>query len=136
MLWSIPLLLLVMLVTFALLRGMGGSPFRLEEGACRRRSRCSSRSTRRRVRAPGRGLPLPARAGPERPGGHLGNIAHDGFFSARPFVWVVPSAAIALFAVCVNFVADGAPDALDPRRGRARGRRGGPGVDRVARAVA
>jgi ABC-type dipeptide/oligopeptide/nickel transport system permease component len=31
-LWSMPLLLLVMLVTFALLRGMGGSPFRLEEG--------------------------------------------------------------------------------------------------------
>ena len=31
-LWSIPLLLLVMLVNFALLRGMGGSPFRLEEG--------------------------------------------------------------------------------------------------------
>jgi oligopeptide transport system permease protein len=30
-LWSVPLLLLVMLVTFALLRGMGGSPFRLEE---------------------------------------------------------------------------------------------------------
>jgi oligopeptide transport system permease protein len=31
-LWSVPLLLLVMLVTYALLRGMGGSPFRLEEG--------------------------------------------------------------------------------------------------------
>jgi oligopeptide transport system permease protein len=63
-----------------------------------------------------------------------GNIAQDGFFSARPFVMVVPSAAIALFAVCVNFVADGANDALDPRRGRARGRHRGRGIDRVVRA--
>jgi ABC-type dipeptide/oligopeptide/nickel transport system permease component len=31
-LWSIPLLLLVMLVTFALLRGAGGTPFRPPEG--------------------------------------------------------------------------------------------------------
>jgi oligopeptide transport system permease protein len=62
-----------------------------------------------------------------------GNIAQDGFFTARPFVMVVPSAAIALFAVCVNFVADGANDALDPRRGRARGRRRALGFDRLAR---
>jgi hypothetical protein len=49
---------------------------------------------------------------------------------------VVPSAAIALFAVCVNFVADGANDALDPRRGRARGRHRGRGIDRVVGASA
>ena len=57
------------------------------------------------------------------PAATWGNIAQDGFLTARPFVMVVPSAAIALFAVCVNFVADGAHDALDPRRGRARGPR-------------
>jgi ABC-type dipeptide/oligopeptide/nickel transport system permease component len=32
LLWAVPLLLGVMLLTFALLRGMGGSPFRLETG--------------------------------------------------------------------------------------------------------
>jgi oligopeptide transport system permease protein len=31
-LWSVPLLLVVLLVTFVLMRGAGGSPFRLEEG--------------------------------------------------------------------------------------------------------
>jgi oligopeptide transport system permease protein len=31
-LWSVPVLLLVMLLTFALMRGAGGSPFRLESG--------------------------------------------------------------------------------------------------------
>jgi ABC-type dipeptide/oligopeptide/nickel transport system permease component len=30
--WTVPLILLVMLVTFALMRGIGGSPFRLESG--------------------------------------------------------------------------------------------------------
>ena len=32
LLWTPPLLLFVMLVTFALMRGIGGSPFRLESG--------------------------------------------------------------------------------------------------------
>ena len=32
LLWTIPLILMVMLVTFALMRGIGGSPFRLEFG--------------------------------------------------------------------------------------------------------
>jgi dipeptide transport system permease protein len=32
LLWTIPLILVVMLVTFALMRGIGGSPFRLEFG--------------------------------------------------------------------------------------------------------
>jgi ABC-type dipeptide/oligopeptide/nickel transport system permease component len=32
LLWTVPLILLVMLVTFALMRGIGGSPFRLETG--------------------------------------------------------------------------------------------------------
>jgi ABC-type dipeptide/oligopeptide/nickel transport system permease component len=32
LLWTIPLILVVMLVTFALMRGIGGSPFRLELG--------------------------------------------------------------------------------------------------------
>jgi oligopeptide transport system permease protein len=66
------------------------------------------------------------------PAATWGNIAEDGFNHARPWLMVVPSAAIALFAVCMNFVADGVDDALDPRRG---GRASG-GVDRVARAAA
>jgi len=69
------------------------------------------------------------------PAATWGNIAQDGFLSARPFVMVVPSAAIALFAVCVNFVADGVQDALDPRRGRAGRRRRGSSADGVARAA-
>jgi ABC-type dipeptide/oligopeptide/nickel transport system permease component len=32
LLWTIPLILVIMLVTFALMRGIGGSPFRLEFG--------------------------------------------------------------------------------------------------------
>ena len=32
LLWTVPLILVVMLVTFALMRGIGGSPFRLEFG--------------------------------------------------------------------------------------------------------
>ena len=32
LLWAIPLLLGIMLATFALMRGAGGSPFRLETG--------------------------------------------------------------------------------------------------------
>jgi ABC-type dipeptide/oligopeptide/nickel transport system permease component len=32
LLWTVPLILLVMLITFALMRGIGGSPFRLEFG--------------------------------------------------------------------------------------------------------
>lgn len=47
-----------------------------------------------------------------------GNIAQDGLNYARPYLMILPSAAIAYFAVCANFVADGVNDALDPRRGR------------------
>jgi ABC-type dipeptide/oligopeptide/nickel transport system permease component len=32
LLWTVPLILVVMLVTFALMRGIGGSPFKLESG--------------------------------------------------------------------------------------------------------
>ena len=45
-----------------------------------------------------------------------GNIAQEGLGRSNPYFLVLPSAAIALFAVAVNFVADGLQDALDPRR--------------------
>lgn len=74
--------------------------------------------------------------GLDAPEATWGNIAQDGFFHARPYLILVPSAGIALFAVCVNFIADGVHDALDPRRARAGGRRRSAGLDRVARAAA
>jgi oligopeptide transport system permease protein len=45
-----------------------------------------------------------------------GNIAQEGLGRSNPYFLVLPSAAIVLFAVAVNFVADGLQDALDPRR--------------------
>jgi oligopeptide transport system permease protein len=50
------------------------------------------------------------------PAATWGNIAQDGLNLSNPYFVVLPSAAIALFAVAVNFVADGLQDALDPRR--------------------
>jgi ABC-type dipeptide/oligopeptide/nickel transport system permease subunit len=45
-----------------------------------------------------------------------GNIAQDALGLSNAYFLVLPSAAIALFAVAVNFIADGLQDALDPRR--------------------
>jgi oligopeptide transport system permease protein len=45
-----------------------------------------------------------------------GNIAHDALGLSNAYFLVLPSVAIALFAIAVNFVADGLQDALDPRR--------------------
>jgi oligopeptide transport system permease protein len=50
------------------------------------------------------------------PAATWGNIAQDGLNLSNPYFLVLPSAAIALFAVAVNFIADGLQDALDPRR--------------------
>jgi ABC-type dipeptide/oligopeptide/nickel transport system permease subunit len=48
-----------------------------------------------------------------------GNIAQEGLGRTNPYFLVLPSFAIVLFAVAVNFVADGLQDALDPRRDHA-----------------
>jgi len=53
------------------------------------------------------------------PAATWGNIAFDGIFHGRLYEVFLPSAAIALFAVAANVVADGLHDALDPRRARA-----------------
>jgi ABC-type dipeptide/oligopeptide/nickel transport system permease subunit len=45
-----------------------------------------------------------------------GNIAHDALGLSNAYFLMLPSAAIALFAIAVNFLADGLQDALDPRR--------------------
>jgi ABC-type dipeptide/oligopeptide/nickel transport system permease subunit len=45
-----------------------------------------------------------------------GNIAQEALGLSNPYFLILPSAAIAMFAVAVNFVADGLQDALDPRR--------------------
>jgi oligopeptide transport system permease protein len=45
-----------------------------------------------------------------------GNIAQDALGLSNPYFLILPCAAIALFAVAVNFIADGLQDALDPRR--------------------
>jgi oligopeptide transport system permease protein len=45
-----------------------------------------------------------------------GNIAQEALGLSNAYFLILPSAAIALFAVAVNFVADGLQDALDPRR--------------------
>jgi ABC-type dipeptide/oligopeptide/nickel transport system permease subunit len=47
-----------------------------------------------------------------------GTIAQDGINQDRTYELVLPSLAIAVFAVAANFVADGIQDALQPRRAR------------------
>lgn len=56
------------------------------------------------------------------PAATWGNIAYDGIHRDRLWEVVLPSAAIAVFAVFANLVADGLHDALDPRRAVARPR--------------
>ena len=53
-----------------------------------------------------------------------GTIAQDGQSFNRLYEVLLPSLAIAGFAVCVSFVADGVDDALDPRRATEPGRGG------------
>ena len=62
-----------------------------------------------------------------------GNIAQDGLYFAWPYLMLLPSLAIAWFAICANFVADGVHSALDPRQAGPRDRGG---LDRVVRAAA
>jgi oligopeptide transport system permease protein len=50
------------------------------------------------------------------PAATWGNIAQEGLGRSNPYFLALPSAAIVLFAVAVNFIADGLQDALDPRR--------------------
>lgn len=50
------------------------------------------------------------------PAATWGNIAQDGLSRNNPYFLILPSAAIALLAVAVNFIADGLQDAFDPRR--------------------
>ena len=50
------------------------------------------------------------------PAATWGTIAQDGMFQGRTYELVLPSVAIAIFAVSANLVADGVQDALDPRR--------------------
>jgi oligopeptide transport system permease protein len=53
------------------------------------------------------------------PAATWGNIAQEGLGRSNPYFLILPSLAIVLFAVAVNFVADGLQDALDPRRDHA-----------------
>ena len=50
------------------------------------------------------------------PAATWGNIAQDGLSRNNPYFLILPSAAIALLAVALNFIADGLQDAFDPRR--------------------
>jgi oligopeptide transport system permease protein len=54
--------------------------------------------------------------GPEAPTATWGNIALEGIHFGRLSMLVLPSAAIAVFAISANLLADGLHDALDPRR--------------------
>jgi ABC-type dipeptide/oligopeptide/nickel transport system permease subunit len=47
-----------------------------------------------------------------------GTIAQDGIDQDRTYELVLPSLAIAVFAIAANLVADGLQDALQPRRAR------------------
>lgn len=54
------------------------------------------------------------------PAATWGNLAYDGIARGRLYEVVLPSLAIAVFAVFANLVADGLHDALDPRRAPAQ----------------
>jgi peptide/nickel transport system permease protein len=43
-----------------------------------------------------------------------------GILTRKPWLWIVPGAAIALSVLAINFVGDGLRDALDPRSGGGR----------------
>lgn len=59
--------------------------------------------------------------GPAAPTATWGNIALEGIHFGRLSMVFLPSAAIALFAISANLLADGLHDALDPRRWSQRG---------------
>jgi oligopeptide transport system permease protein len=59
--------------------------------------------------------------GPAAPTATWGNIALEGIHFGRLSMVFLPSAAIALFAISANLLADGLHDALDPRRWPQRG---------------
>jgi ABC-type dipeptide/oligopeptide/nickel transport system permease subunit len=59
--------------------------------------------------------------GPQPPTATWGNIARDGLYFFRLWEAFLATAAIALFAVSANVLADGLGDVLDPRRRRGRG---------------
>jgi oligopeptide transport system permease protein len=54
------------------------------------------------------------------PAATWGNLAYDGIRQGRLYEVVLPSIAIAVFAIGANLVADGLDDALDPRRSSSR----------------
>ncbi|MGE5691432.1 MAG: ABC transporter permease [Pseudomonadota bacterium] len=54
------------------------------------------------------------------PAATWGNLAYDGIRVGRLWEVLLPSIAIAIFAVSANLVADGLDDALDPRRSAQR----------------
>jgi len=57
--------------------------------------------------------------GPQAPIATWGSIAYEGWRFSRTREMALATAAIALFAVCANVLADAFGDALDPRRGPA-----------------
>jgi ABC-type dipeptide/oligopeptide/nickel transport system permease subunit len=54
------------------------------------------------------------------PAATWGNLAYEGIEDGRLWEVLLPSIAIAMFAVAANVVADGLDDALDPRRSAER----------------
>ena len=54
------------------------------------------------------------------PAATWGNLAFEGIEDARLWEVLIPSIAIAIFAIAANIVADGLDDALDPRRSAER----------------
>ena len=61
--------------------------------------------------------------GPPAPTATWGNVAQEGLHFFRVWQMGVASAAIALFVLAANVLADRVHDALDPRRGDARRRK-------------
>ena len=56
--------------------------------------------------------------GPEPPAATWGNMAQEGLHFSRAWEMLVPSVAIAAFALSANALVDGIHDLLDPRRAR------------------
>ena len=54
------------------------------------------------------------------PAATWGNLAYEGIEDGRLWEVLLPSIAIAIFAIAANIVADGLDDSLDPRRSAER----------------
>jgi len=140
LLWAVPLLLLVMLATYALLRGMGGDPFVQARPLPRQvqidvvaadpppsRPAEHARDPRRRLPARAPGVILGEAflsvlgLGPNPPTPTWGNMAIEGVRFHRIWNVALPSGAIAAFAILANLLADSLQEALDPRRAGVEG---------------